>query len=199
MEDLTKSLEEFVKQRKGDGLIVVEVIEVDLQEMEMDAVDGDDNEYLGIRLNATPKQTGVLAIPKIGSTAIVVDLRHSGQEYVMIHAGEVEKVIFHVAQKSEIEVSMEEIRLGMQNVEAAVQGEKLNTNLSKLIDELDRLAKLLTSFATTQAGVTASPPLTPLAAGYTRLGANLPRINASLSSIKTQLEQHLSSTVKVGS
>jgi len=195
-QQLLDSLEEFVRQRKGEGVIVCTVIAVDTSEMLMTCEDGDSNEYVEVRLNATPGKTGVIAVPAVGASVLISDLGDLGQDYIMIHAGEIDQVYLYVDESTEVYVDDEQIRLGTGKVEPAVIGETLNGNLEALIDHLDTLVTALETFSTTQAGVS-SGALAPLAAGYTTLTPQLAAVKSNLTAVNGQLDTHLSEIVKV--
>lgn len=197
MDDLTKALNEFVKQRKDAGLVVCEVTAIDSENHFIDCTDGDDNEYLDVRLNATPGQTGLIQVPKIGSSVFIKAIGESENEYIVIHAGEIDRVIVHVEGLTEIEVSADTVRLGDNQNEQAVIGDKLNTNLTKLITQLELLVTAIEVFSAAQAAVSASGPTLPLLPGYTALTAALPAIKGQLIPLKTQLNLHLSKIVTI--
>lgn len=197
MDDLTKALDEFVNQRKGEGLVVATVTAVDLEQCFIDCKDGDDNEYLDVRLNATPEKTGLIVVPKVGASVIILGLGNE-QEYLMIHAGEIEKVVFHVQNSTEVEIDDSIIRLGSNEVEKAVLGESLNSNLNDLFGQLDKLLTNLQNFSTTQTAATASGPTAPLNAGFTTLTPQIAAVKGQLNTIKTALNDHLSGVVKLG-
>lgn len=196
MADFAEALEEFVRQRKSEGLVVATVTAVDLDSCLMDCVDGDEVEYLDVRLNATPQKTGLIPIPKVGASVIILGLGNE-QEYLMIHAGEIQKVIFHVEETTEVEIDDSIIRLGTNEVEKAVLGESLNSNLEDLFSKLNQWLTNLQTFATTQSAASTGP-LTPLNAGFTTLGQQMTTLKADLNSIKTQFNEHLSDVVKLG-
>jgi len=197
MSGLVEALEEFQKQRTGAGLIVAEVLAVNNEEWTIDVKDGDDNEYLDVRLNATPSKTGMLIVPKVGSSVIVLNVGKSEHDYLMIHAGEIAQVIFHAEEKTEVLIDDAVIRLGTESPEKAVIGEELNKNLNNLLSELDKFLGAFRTFVTNQAAVTANPPFTPMSPNYAALLPQITPIKAALTGVKNQLNQHLSETVKI--
>lgn len=198
MEYFIESFNEFVNQRKGDGLIVAQVTTIDRENFLFDCKDADGNEYLDVRINATPLQTGVLIVPNKGASVIIYDLGMKGQEYVMMQAGEIEQVIFNADNFTEVVIDQSQVRLGNNNIEKAVLGESLNTNLNNLMDKLDELLNALQTFSTSQTGVTASGPLAPLNPAYSILTPKIVTVKAALNTIKTQFNDHLSDVVKIG-
>lgn len=195
--DLRASLEEFVKQRKGDGLLVATVTSVDVIGMTMDCVDGDGNEYLDVRLNAVPGVEGVIAVPQQGASVLITDLGDNAQEYVMLQAGTIQQVRLHTTLATEVYIDDEVIVLGNGGkTEWAVLAETLNENLAELLSKLDALVAALQTFTTAQIGVTAGV-LSPLNPAYTALSPQLVAVKASIAAIEPLLNNHLSSIVKV--
>ena len=117
MEDeVLKGFEELVRQRRSEGLIAATVKAVNQDELTIDCTDGQDNEYLDVRLNATTGQTGFIAVPQLGASVIIFELGMKGQEYLMIHAGEVEKIIFNAGDQTEVLIDQGQVRLHLASL-----------------------------------------------------------------------------------
>lgn len=93
-------------------------------------------------------------------------------------------------------ISSDSINLGGEAGEFLVKGTALNTNLTNLITQLNTLVTILLTFAGAQTAVTATPPLTPLAAAYQVLNTQLPNIITQLAQISGALTNHLSQKSK---
>jgi hypothetical protein len=93
-------------------------------------------------------------------------------------------------------VESNSINLGGEAGEFLVKGTALNTNLTNLITQLNSLVTILLTFAGAQTAVTATPPLTPLAAAYQVLNTQLPNIITQLTQISGALTNHLSQKSK---
>jgi hypothetical protein len=195
MKELATALQEFVKQRKGGGLIFARVIAKN--GFLIDCEDGAGNQYLDVRIHAAPVRQGQIAIPHVGARVIITDLTDSGQEYVAVLFGQLERWILNVASKTEVEVDDEVIRLGGGKVEPAVLGDSLNVNLDDLLSHLNTLIVALETFTSAQIGVTASGPLLPLNPAYTALAPSLAAVKLSLTAVQTALDNHLSDVVKI--
>ena len=200
MEDgrIIEALEEFVKGRKGDGVIPVTVSSVDEINMQIDCVDGDGNKYLDVRLNATPGKTGYILIPAVNASALIVDLGDEGQEYIMIHAGEIDKAYLYITQNTEVFVNDQFIHLGGQGLERAILGETLNDNFDQFVTLVRDFTTVVRSFAQSQQAVSTSPELIPLIAGYSSLSIACLNISNQLIDLQITLPNQLSNSVKLG-
>lgn len=196
MDELENALSEFVNQRRGKGMIPVKVAAVDTVEMTFDGIDGDGNEYPEVRLNAITGGDGVLVVPRVGSTAMIVDLGNREQDYVMLQAGQVDQIHLNVDELTTIYITDDQIDLGTNNLQPAVLGTGLNENLQTLIDQLDSLLTHLQTFTASQ-GAAAAGVLAPLAPAYTALAAQLPPIRTQLVTLGQQLDGHLSDHVNL--
>lgn len=179
MTDLQLALAEFVRQRIGVGLLPVVVTSVDEDRYLFDGVDGDDNKYLDIRMNATSGQSGVLQVPAVGSSVLVTDLGNQAQEWVMVTAGDPAMIM---------------LISGLANPEPAVKGETLNETLAELCSQLRQLNEQLAQFARTNQAASVGV-LTPLAPAYSALNAALLGIQNGLQQVQNRLPNHLSQNV----
>ncbi|RMF03584.1 MAG: hypothetical protein D6772_01935 [Bacteroidetes bacterium] len=194
--ELAEALAEFVRQRAGEGILVGKVTAVKTDDFLIDCVDGDGNEYLDVRLNATPGLSGLLLVPPVGASVLISDLGQQAQDYVMIQASEVAEVYIYVDAQTRIFVDDTVIELGGGKLEPAVLGDRLNTNLGELIDKLDDLLTALNTFCTSQ-NAAAVGTLAPLAPAYAALSSSVASIKTQLATVDGDLPNHLSATVKV--
>lgn len=181
MSEVATALEEMIVRKRGRGLVPVSVVSIDEGAFVFDAKDGAGNEYLDVRMNATTGLSGIVALPKPGSSVIITDLGNQEQAWVMVAAGTLEKVYL--------------VGDGAQ-VQGAVKGEDLNANLTQLLNALDSLINALTAFSTSN-GAASAGVLTPLAPAYSALNAALPSVASSLSTVRNQLSDHLSETISL--
>lgn len=191
--ELEEALREYINQNTGDGLVVGTVLHV-TDAYTFDVEDADGNTYLDVRMNAKPGPAGLIVTPRVGSTVFIMDLGNLGQEYVLIHASEVDEVQVIVEPATEIFIDDENIRLGGGKVEPAVLGNSLNGNLGDLIERLANLITALDTFCTTQ-GAAATGTLAPLAPAYTALKSSLTSIQSALNTVENSLDNHISDTV----
>jgi hypothetical protein len=194
--DFADALEEFVRQRKGKGLVVAQVTSTDTVNMTFDCVDAEGNEYLDVRTNAIPGKAGVWVVPSPEATVMICDLGNLEQDYVLIQAGGVDGFYVFVSEGTEVYVNDQEIRLGSGDVEPAVLGNELNSTLFDLIQELVDGAGFIRSFATTQAAASQGT-LAPLAPGFSQLAADMAVLRSRLSNVQANLANHLSDVVKI--
>jgi hypothetical protein len=192
--NLTTAFEDFVKTRRGRGLIVATVQSVDESNYLFDAKDAEGNDYLDVRINAVPGVPGLMTVPEVGSTVIITDLGNQDQDFVLVQAGSIQYVQIHAEEETEIRIDGTTIRIGNNNLSKAVLGEELNTNLTTLITQIETLLDALGTFTTAQAAAAAGV-LAPLAPAYGVLNASSTAIKAQIELI--DLDTHLSSRVKI--
>lgn len=194
MNDLQTAFEDFVKARRGRGLIVATVQSVDTEDFIFDCTDAEGNAYQDVRINAVPGVVGLMAIPAVSSTVIITDLGNQDQDFVLIQAGAIQSLRIHADTDTEILIDDSTIRLGNNRISPAVLGDYLNNNLTTLLDELEDLLNALSTFTTSQAAA-ATGTLAPLAPAYGVLNAAVTATSAALQLI--DLNNHLSNIVTV--
>lgn len=196
MNELAKAFREFVNQETGNGLLVAQVTSVNEDDYVFDCEDLEGVQLFDVRMNATPGETGLLCVPQIGATVLILDLSGMGQDYVMIHAGTVSKVIVAASGPTRTIFGDKNIELGQYQQDKAVLGEAMNANLDNLLIQLNALVTALEIMGVTQLAA-AQGPLAAFAPGFAALAAPLANVKGQLSIINQQFVNHISETVKI--
>lgn len=198
MKDLTKALDAFVKDRRGMGLIPATVLRVDRENFLYDCEDADGSPYFDVRMNATTGQTGVIAVPVVGSSVIITDLGNQDSDWVQIAAGTVSDIYLVASGQNAIHVhELKGIQLGDgQQAGSAVVGNQLNVTLTELLTTLQSLLTALNTFAVTNQAASAGV-LAPLAPAYAALLTSVTTVTQQLAQLPAKLPNHLSNTVKL--
>lgn len=195
MNSVEQALNEFVRRRRGAGLIVATVLAVHRDSFLFDCEDADGSPYLDVRINATTGKSGLLVVPAVNSTVIITDLGNQGSDWVLASAGTISDVYLVVNDQVTAHLSDRTLQLGGgARVENAVLGQGLNTLLTTLLAHLQSLTTGLTAFATANQTASAGA-LAPLAPAYAALLATLNQVAPQLAQLTGQLPDHLSTTV----
>lgn len=194
---LTEAMREFVNKNTGNGVLACIVTVVDDQEYTFDCKDGAGNDYLDVRTNAIPGESGIIALPKVGASVLISDLGNQDQDHVMIHAGEISRIYLHVDMGTQVFVDDKNIFLGAgQTRQPAVLGDALNTNLNNLLDRIQELLTQLNTFSAIQ-GAASTGPLAGYAPAYATLSAQLVAAQGPLAQLRGNLQSHHSFTVQL--
>lgn len=196
--DLTKGLEEFIRQRTSVIIFPATVTAVDAHASTCTVEDVEGIEYFNVRMRAAVDNSldGLTISPKIGSRVLVGNIGNSDHSFCLVAYTLIEAI--EIRDATTIYIYGGAVKLGQDaGSEPLVKGSTLNSNLQQLNTNLTTLATALQTFATTQ-NAAATGPLAPLQPGYAALNSAISTLQSQLGSWAASLSNHLSNITETG-
>lgn len=178
MTDLQAALDEFVKSRRGGGIIPAKVTGVDAAALTCDVVDADGNTIYDVRLRATVdnEDDGKYYLPKVGAWVLIGQIGHQENAWavvmwsdITVFRWDVRPVVFRVDETGFL-------------LEKA--SDTLADMVADLVDELKALSDAL-QILTVTCAAPGSPSTPPINA------ASFVTASAALTALKTRFNNIL--------